>query len=612
MNYQLFFCAASFICGLLSSELLAWHHAAVLFTGFFALSVHIHKTSIFWAAGAFFLLGMWRGAAMPPFSPADAGPPFPCIMRAGVLTPPRQMDDLPCWHFTVSYRGRSMTVYSGFPPVTAEGDLCELSASYHPPRFADTRYHELRFQHMRAKSEGGTLSIKTPGHLEIIKKNGSPLLSMKQRARRSIEAIYPAALSGIMRTIFLGDRQSVPKKTRREFIKAGTAHLLAISGLHVGLAALFVYMVVLRLWALTGSVRPGMKAAKNTALCGSAACAFLYAALTGFSPSALRAAVAVVTASVLLLLNRKMRALDTAVVIVFMILFFQPEMLWSISLQLSASAVFGIIRWGIPPPRPRLVGRLKRTTYFKRMLRRFIVLPLRISAAALLSTLPVVLYHFGAAHPWGLAANIAACPLLSMVIIFGAPSVLLGFWSEAAAGCLVLPSQAAARALLLINHTVSGFPYNTIVVAPFPPLIPFLCVGLMFLPSRKKALAMVCITVALGAVLPFRPQVPAGQTVFSPLEGDAAFYRTGGKNILFLRNTQAWEIERILRAYTIRYIDYAVAQSPCEELTISFGRWITSPTVIEPAPGCTLTVGEDAGGALNAQVEEGGSVFSFP
>ena len=93
---------------------------------------------------------------------------------------------------------------------------------------------------------------------------------------------------GIASALMTGDKSSIPPEVREKFINSGTAHILAISGLHMSIVATIVFFIFLKVFQYLSCVFRGLSAKRSSAI-ATIPITFLYLALSGFSPSATRA-----------------------------------------------------------------------------------------------------------------------------------------------------------------------------------------------------------------------------------------------------------------------------------------------------------------------------------
>ncbi len=596
--------ACGFAAGIFLAEGAPWQPCAALFTVLFAAGTMLRRIPFSFLLVACCALGVWRGSSVPSLARQPRrSDSYPVAIEGRIVLPPVRRGPAPIWSFTVAWDDLSVAAIAPFRPPVAEGDLVRLYGSFSPLRYWRNPGDAARFRQNRARRRAGRITIKAWS--QVVPAGCSPPLlgRVRQTLRSRIGALYPADLRGLALGIFLGDRRQIPLELKDDFRRAGTAHLLAISGLHVGLAAYAAYQVLLRFGG-------GRLTIHVAALLAGAVSAVLYAILSGFSPSAGRASLAVLLVTGILLVRRRPNPLGILAVVLFTLLLFNPELLWSISLQLSAGAVLGIVRLGIPDPAPALVRKLSNRSCVRVLVRRWIVLPMRISLAAFLGTLPVILYHFGACHPWAVATNIIACPLLALAISSGGLALVVSLVATHVAQLMVLPAVVALRTIIATNAVVASAPGNTILVRPFPAWIVVASLSLLLLPNRRGAAAGALAVLAIPWILPARPPAAGHGIVLDLDRGHAVFYRSPTTSLLITAGARERDVTRILRAMNVVDVDVAVVP-PGTRVPIRAHEILSSPGTPYIAEDLELTISPGRGTPLSVEVRADGTRFVF-
>ncbi|MFU8857166.1 MAG: ComEC/Rec2 family competence protein [Deferrisomatales bacterium] len=334
--------------------------------------------------------------------------------------------------------GRVLLQVLGDPtPPPALGDVAVFRSRLRPPTGPVNpggggypAYLERKGVTARASAKWpGTVSFARPGE-------GSPgWMRLRQRLGSALSRAVPGPEGGVLRALALGERSSLPPETAEAFRRCGTAHLVAISGLHLGMLALLLTPPLRALLVrvpLLPLAHPVPLLARALTLPFLAA----YAALSGFQVSTLRALVMVGLLLLGTALSRPVAfpALLAATAIVLGV--GSPRALGDPGLHLSLAAVAGLF-WLAPrleavvarPPDP--LERVAPPGAWLRALRRA-GRGLRslacASTAAAVATAPVSAYHFGGSSILGLAMNPVAVPLVGF---FCLPLALLGAAAEA-------------------------------------------------------------------------------------------------------------------------------------------------------------------------------------
>jgi competence protein ComEC len=282
-------------------------------------------------------------------------------------------------------------------------------------------------------------------------------------ARRITEAL-PGRRGAVAAALMTGERGAIAPADMAAMRDSGLAHLLAISGLHVGLVAGLLFL----------SLRLAMAAVPHLALnypikkwaaCAAIAGAFAYLMLTGATIPTQRAFL--MTALVLLAVTIDRSALTMRLVAwaAFAVLLAAPESLLSASFQMSFAAVVALIAtyefyrtWRGPGGRAH--GPLMKIAGF-------LAGVAATSLVAGLATAPFALYHFNRIAWFGLAANMVAVPLTGLWIMPWALAAyaLMPFGLEALA---LVPMGWGIEAMLQVAHAVATWPGATSTLPAMP------------------------------------------------------------------------------------------------------------------------------------------------
>ena len=322
------FLLISFAAGAFLGEGGAWGEAGLLFTLLFTLGIFLKRPSFPLLAALAFAGGLWRGASLPLSPPQAPYREYPAAIDAVVTRPPVRWGRIPRWRFTAESQQGSLEVSSPLPPRVREGDSVRLLGTFRPVRYFPGNEGKEKFRRDRIEGRIGFLTLKD--RTQILKrKTYRPLLcKLRTSVRAVIRSLFPPELRGLALALFLGDRRLLSADKKAEFRKAGTAHLLAISGLHVGLAAFAAYRLLIRILG----ARP---AGHRIALLLSSLCAILYAFLTGFSPSAARSSLALAALTAVVFFGRRPKPVSLLAGVLLLLVATAPSLLWSVSLRLS-------------------------------------------------------------------------------------------------------------------------------------------------------------------------------------------------------------------------------------------------------------------------------------
>lgn len=261
----------------------------------------------------------------------------------------------------------------------------------------------------------------------------------------------PEATAGLQAALLTGLRDAIPDGQTEALRASGLAHILAISGLHMGMVAFGVFAGVTALLAATPlSVSRDMR--KPAALVSIIA-ATVYLGLSGASVATQRAYIMVVIAFLAVLLDRRALSLRSVAVAAALTLAFHPEALMSVGFQMSFAAVTALVivyrEWAERRPRQRTLGlRDRMTRYFGSLAGTSIV--------AGLATLGFGLFHFGRYARYSLLGNMAAMAFFPAVMLFGIIA-LLAMPLEWDAAPLAIMGYLLGK-MLWVAEWVSGLP----------------------------------------------------------------------------------------------------------------------------------------------------------
>jgi competence protein ComEC len=206
----------------------------------------------------------------------------------------------------------------------------------------------------------------------------------------------------VAKALLLGDKNDLDQTTQRTFSGAGAMHVLAVSGLHVGIVMLFISFFLKPL----KQIPFGQELFVILVLLSI----WLYAFLTGMSSSVLRAAIMFSFVVIGRELQRETSIYQSIAVSAFLLIILEPLVIFQVGFQLSYLAVIGIVYL-----QPRLYQlwfiRWKLADYFWQLT--------TVSIAAQLATFPLSLYYFHQFPNYFLISNLFVIPLAFAILIVG-------------------------------------------------------------------------------------------------------------------------------------------------------------------------------------------------
>ncbi|MHB8868888.1 MAG: ComEC/Rec2 family competence protein [Thermoleophilia bacterium] len=241
---------------------------------------------------------------------------------------------------------------------------------------------------------------------------------LRSRARAHLALGIDPAMGGLLRGFILGDKSGIQPATLETFRRAGTAHLLAVSGLHVVSLAVAVLLA-----ARMAGLPPWLRSV------GAGATAVAFMLLTGAGPSVVRATVMVLVMLGAGLVGRGRDSWAAVALAAIVVLAREPPAVGSAGFQLSFSAVIALLLLARPLE-----------TRLARHLPPSLATGVGVSVAAAVGTAPVSLLTFGQVSAVSVAANPLVVPVVPLVMALGTLSIVTGFaWPGA---CVVLNTIA--------------------------------------------------------------------------------------------------------------------------------------------------------------------------
>lgn len=298
------------------------------------------------------------------------------------------------------------------------------------------------------------------------------------------------ATGGIAAALVTGDRSGVPETVQEDLRIAGLAHLLAISGLHIGLVAGAVFVFCR---ACLATSRLALRhPIKKWAACVATVAAFGYLLLSGATVPTQRAFVMTGLVMLAVLIDRRALSMRLVAVAAAVILLMTPEQSLNAGFQMSFAAVAGLIALfeTIDPARRGPLGEeglVSALGPVPRQLLLYLAVVLLTTVVATAATAPFALYHFGRVANYGLVANLIAVPIMAFwVMPVGLVAVLL-----APLGLSLWPAVAMGwgiEAILAVAATVSDWPHAATTVGALPDWAPAVAVagGLWLVIWRRR------------------------------------------------------------------------------------------------------------------------------
>lgn len=375
--------------------------------------------------------------------------------------------------------------------ITFLGHLTPPSAAVSPGGFEFQRYAYFR------QTGGFGFSYEKP---EILDKHpASPIAKARKELQTKISDILTDDSGAVATALLTGFRSAISEDDREDLRHAGLAHLLAISGLHVGLVAGFLFFSSRLLMATSSYMAllwPIKKIAALIAMTGT----IFYTIFVGAPVPTQRALIMTGIALLAVMLDRSPFSMRIVALAAFCILLFQPSSLLGVSFQLSFAAVIALIAF-YERFRVHISGFQSYKTAFHRFVTYLVGIALT-SIIATLGTAPLTLYHFQHLALYSVIGNILALPVMMFWVMPMAVFVFL-LWPLGLEKWPVLIMGEGVRWVLAIADYVADLPGAVLRVVSWPPwILAAMLVGglwLCLIQGRARALGSIPVIFALIA-----------------------------------------------------------------------------------------------------------------
>ena len=294
------------------------------------------------------------------------------------------------------------------------GDILRINGSIHPvsapknPLEFDYKQY-LKRQNIYSYSFIERADIQKVGNLAP-----SGILAFAYTLRASATNIINKTITSknenaIAQALILGVKDHLDNEIKKVYASAGAMHVLAVSGLHVGI-------IYLLLQLLFGKLRSGGLVGKRIFAVVSIVIIWLYALITGLSPSVLRAATMFSMMAIGQAGSRDGNIYNTLGIAAFILLIYDPYLVYSVGFQLSFAAVFGIVY---------LQPKLYRLVTFR------LTIPDKawsitcVSIAAQAAAFPFSAYYFHQFPTYFLISNLIVIPVAFFALFMGIIMLIL-------------------------------------------------------------------------------------------------------------------------------------------------------------------------------------------
>lgn len=379
----------------------------------------------------------------------------------------------------------------------------------------------------------------------------------------------------LVASLLLGYREDLNEQQKHEFTQSGAMHILAVSGLHVGI----IYGI------LVFFIKPFFRKRPGLSLFITVPCIWSYALLTGLTPSVSRASLMLSLYIMSRIIKRKSSLINILFFSAFLMILFNPLIIFRVSFQLSFMAVAGI---GIVFY--ELYARLKTSNWLINKIMGLMCL----SFSAQLFTFPLSLYYFHQFPLYFLITNICVIPLAALILYSGWMFFLFSFFQPLSlffAGIL----DTLVGTLQRLTSMISSFPYSTtngIGVDTFDVIIIYVALIALIGFILKRSVILFFIALSMITII-------AGKNCFEKInrhdqkkflicsvEGATVLnFINGYENIVMTNDTGRINREKIRYHINSYWISTGVNEPEFIDLNNYSSDLISHPSIIRPVRG---------------------------
>jgi len=289
--------------------------------------------------------------------------------------------------------------------------------------------------------------------------------SLLQEAAETVMNDHVASSdAGVFRAMLVGDKSDLEEETKKLYQSSGISHLLAVSGLHVGLAG--------TLAKITASKFLGLSRFNSSVISGSVV--LLYTLMTGASASAVRAAFMFLCSIAAPLIGKGYDSFSAPAASAAILLLYQPYLITQSGFQLSFTAILGILAAGIII---RKNFHENNSSDIWQRIRSKVSKPLISSLCVNIFTLPVIASAYYQIPAYSCFLNLAVIPLMTVIMVSSFGVLLFGMLENIIPGIPLLsgffrflsivsaaPGHYVLKLYEILCNSVNRLPLSTLTI----------------------------------------------------------------------------------------------------------------------------------------------------
>ncbi|WP_374960070.1 ComEC/Rec2 family competence protein [Gilvibacter sp.] len=399
--------------------------------------------------------------------------------------------------------------------------LTKIASAKNPGSFDYAKY--MKYQGIGLNWSGAAKSLK-PLYKIPLTWHERPALWQAQASETLNKYLQQQENFELLAALLLGNKSQLDPETKQQFATAGIMHLLAVSGLHLGIVLLFTRQVL--------NFLNRFKYGNKLIFLLTILSIWTFALLTGASVSVLRAA----TMFSCILFGRTFLArghsMNSLFVSLWILLLIDPFFAFQLGFELSYMAVFFILWlmpvWNARTPKIKGVKKLWQLC--------------GVSLVAQAGTAPLSLYYFHQFPLYFLLSNLIVLPFVGLVLVYGIISLItVMLWPQAE--LLFIPLEFAVDLLRAVTKYISELPRASFAVPSFgfAVLLTFLwsslLVGWTYLkrPLRLFPISL-CLCIGLGILIRIQQPKKTSALIISQQFGRTELWQRQGKQLVIYQS----------------------------------------------------------------------------
>jgi len=416
------------------------------------------------------------------------------------------------------------------------------------------------------KTQGVYEQITTKNQqFKILKPTTNSFIGIASNFRNNVKSslqkhAFSADELGVINALLLGERKEISKELLQNYSKAGAIHILAVSGLHIGIILLILSILFHPLERLKNG-----KLIKTMVI---VVLLWMFAFIAGLSASVVRAVTMFTAVAIGQTFNRKNVVEHSLVFSMFLLLLVKPLFLFDVGFQLSYLAVFGIV-WLQPKLADLWKPKYKAVRFFWQLI--------TVSLAAQVGILPLSLFYFHQFPGLFMLSNLVIIPFLGIILMGGFLVIFLSLLH-------ILPTFLAETygfIISLMNHFIywiseqEQFLFSNISFSFLLMLSSYILLffGAQFFIYRnaKRLLYFLTSVVLFQAVFIYEKQQTSTKNEF-------IIFHKSRKTMLGRRNGNTLQVFHNLDSTTINQQKTLLSYQTSENVSLSFQH--TIPTIL--------------------------------